>query len=266
LLDLPFFTPDPTNECERRNSREQTEFDQPMAAPTPAIQAHALTKLFGDFPALQNVSFDVAKGEFLALLGHNGAGKTTLLKLLALLSRPSFGKLSIAGRDPAEDPALLRRRIGLLGHNTFLYDELTALENLQFYASLYGIDDAPRACRQTLESVGLTPFSGELVRTFSRGMRQRLTIGRLFLHQPEVLLLDEPFSGLDDRAVTLLESLLGEATARGTTIVLCTHQLDLALKHAERLLILHKGKVAHLGSNDPTRQAETQELYRRFVG
>jgi len=233
---------------------------------TPAIQARALTKLFGDFPALQNVTFDVARGEFLALLGHNGAGKTTLLKLLALVSRPSFGTLTIGGQDPADDPIEIRRRIGLLGHNTFLYDELTAEENLLFYASLYGIEQAPRVCRQTLESVGLAPFARELVRTFSRGMRQRLTIGRLFLHQPEVLLLDEPFSGLDDRAVTLLESQLRDAAARGTTIVLCTHQLELALKHAQRLLILHKGKLAHLGPNDPAHQAETQQLYRRFVG
>jgi len=232
----------------------------------PAIQARGLTKLFGDYPALQNVSFDVERGEFLALIGHNGAGKTTLLKLLALLSRPSFGQLTIAGLDPADDPIALRHRIGLLGHNTFLYDELTAEENLHFYGSLYGIHSLPQVCRDTLESVGLTPFAGELVRTFSRGMRQRLTIGRLFLHQPELLLLDEPFSGLDERAVALLESLLGQAHKNGTTIVLCTHQLDLALKHAKKLMILHRGKLAHLGAIEPARQAETQELYRRFVG
>ena len=230
------------------------------------LRARGLTKLFGDFPALQNVNFAVERGEFLALLGHNGAGKTTLLKLLALLSRPSLGKLEIAGQDPADDPASLRRRIGLLGHNTFLYDELTAEENLSFYGSLYGVQPLQTACRETLETVGLTPFADELVRNFSRGMRQRLTIGRLFLHQPELLLLDEPFSGLDERAVALLESLLGQANARGTTIVLCTHQLELALKHARKLMILHRGKLAHWGAIDPARQSETQELYRRFVG
>ena len=230
------------------------------------LQARGLTKLFGDFPALQNVNFAVERGEFLALLGHNGAGKTTLLKLLALLSRPSMGKLEIAGQDPAEDPASIRRRIGLLGHNTFLYDELTAEENLNFYGSLYGVPSLPQACRDTLESVGLSPFAGELVRNFSRGMRQRLTIGRLFLHQPDLLLLDEPFSGLDERAVELLGSLLAQAHACGTTIVLCTHQLELALQHAKKLMILHRGKVAHWGPNDPARLAETQALYRRFVG
>jgi heme exporter protein A len=234
--------------------------------PGPMIQAQALTKVFGDFPALQNVSFEIASGECLALLGHNGAGKTTLLKILALLSRPSFGTLTIAGEDSVEDPLALRRRIGLLGHNTFLYDELSAEENLRFYASLYGIEQAPQACLAMLESVGLTPFARELVRTFSRGMRQRLTIGRLFLHQPELLLLDEPFAGLDDRAVTLLDAMLAEAARNGQTVILCTHQLELGLKHATRLLILNRGRVAHLGPNDPARFEETQALYRHLTG
>ena len=114
-----------------------TESNHQALSSSPAIQARGLTKLFGDFPALQNVSFEVERGEYLALLGHNGAGKTTLLKLLALLNRPSLGKLEIAGQDPGDDPISLRRRIGLLGHNTFLYDELTAEENLHFYWSLF---------------------------------------------------------------------------------------------------------------------------------
>jgi heme exporter protein A len=230
------------------------------------LRARGLTKLFGDFPALQNVNFDAERGDFLALLGHNGAGKTTLLKLLALLSRPSMGTLEIAGHAPSDDPILLRRQIGLLGHNTFLYDELTAEENLAFYGSLYGISSRRQACRETLETVGLTPFAGELVRNFSRGMRQRLTIGRLFLHAPELLLLDEPYAGLDERAVALLDSLLAQAHAAGTTIVLCTHQLELALQYAGKLMILHRGKVAHWGPNDPARLAETRELYRQFAG
>jgi heme exporter protein A len=243
-----------------------TGHEEAPTSSSPFIQGRGLTKLFGDFPALQNVSLDVARGEFLALLGHNGAGKTTLLKLLALLSRPTLGTLRIAGHDPADDPVSLRRHIGLLGHNTFLYDELTAEENLSFYGSLYGIPSPRQTCREMLELVGLAAFAGELVRNFSRGMRQRLTIGRLFLHQPELLLLDEPFSGLDERAVTLLDSLLAQAHQRGTTIILCTHQLELALQHARKLMILHRGKVAHWGPNDPSRLAETRELYRRIAG
>lgn len=230
------------------------------------IQARGLSKLYGDFPAVQNINLDVPQGEFLALLGRNGAGKTTLLKLLALLTRPSFGKLTIGGVDDSGDWSQVRRRMGLLGHNTFLYDDLTAEENLLFYANLYGLPDARRACHETLESVGLTSFGKELVRNFSRGMRQRLTIGRAFLHGPDLLLLDEPFTGLDDRAVALLENMLQEAHRQGKTIVLCAHQLELALKLATRLLILERGKMAYLGPNQPDRLAEMKELYLQFAG
>ncbi len=229
------------------------------------IQAQNLSKLYGDFPALQNITFDVPAGEILGLLGRNGAGKTTLLKLLALLARPSDGKLSIAGFEEG-DAAAVHRRMGLLGHSTFLYDDLSAEENLLFYADLYGVADARRVCREMLETVGLRPFAGELVRNFSRGMCQRLTIGRLFLHDPDLLLLDEPFTGLDDRATTLLENLLRQAQRRGKTVVLCTHQIEMALKVADRLLILERGKIAYLGPNHPDQVAAMRELYLRVAG
>ena len=231
-----------------------------------AIHAQGLTKLYGDFPALQNVNLEVVRGEFLAVLGRNGAGKSTLLKLLAFLTRPSLGKLSIGGIDREDDGDQVHRRLGLLGHDTFLYDELTAEENLLFYATLYRVPDRQEAARKTLEAVGLEAFRNELVRNFSRGMRQRLTIGRLFLHGPDFLLLDEPFNGLDDRAVVLLENMLRQAHGEGKTILLCTHQLELALKLATKLLILDRGKIAYLGPNDPSRQDEMRELYLRFAG
>ena len=230
------------------------------------IQTKNLSKLYGDLPAVQNVSLHVPKGEFLGLLGRNGAGKTTLLKLLALLTRPSFGTLRIAGLDPGSEGSPARQRMGLLGHNSFLYDELTAEENLLFYANLYGVPEARRACQTTLESVGLAPFARELTRNFSRGMKQRLSIGRLFLHGPDLLLLDEPFTGLDDHASTLLETMLQEARRQGKTIVLCTHQLEFALKLADRLLILERGKVAYLGPNRPDQPAEMRNLYLQFAG
>ena len=230
------------------------------------IQAKNLSKLYGDLPAVQNVSLHVPPGEFLGLLGRNGAGKTTLLKLLALLTRPSFGTLRIAGMDASSEGNLARQRMGLLGHNSFLYDELTAEENLLFYASLYGVPDARRACQTMLESVGLAPFAKELTRNFSRGMKQRLTIGRLFLHGPDLLLLDEPFTGLDDRASALLETLLQQRHQQGKTIVLCTHQLEFALKLAGRLLILERGKVAYLGPNRPDQPDEMRKLYLQHAG
>ena len=228
-----------------------------------AIRARNLTKLYGDFPALQNVNLDVAQGEFLAVLGRNGAGKSTFLKLVSLLTRPSLGTLEICGGYDGED---VRRRLGMLGHDTFLYDELTAEENLRFYASLYEIDDAAATVEKTLEAVGLAAFRKEMVRNFSRGMRQRLTIGRLFLHRPEILLLDEPFNGLDDKAVALLETMLREAHAQGKTILLCTHQLELALKLTTSLLVIDRGKVAYTGPNRPDRQDEMREIYLQFAG
>lgn len=240
------------------------------------IHARNLFKLYGDFPAVQNLTFEVASGEFIGLLGRNGAGKTTLLKMLALLTRPSAGELKFGpGNNAAmlasgEDDAALRGRIGLLGHNTFLYDELSAEENLHFYAKLYGLapggNGEPALIPAMLERVGLERFTRELVRNFSRGMRQRLSIARLFLPEPELILLDEPFNGLDDRATELLEKMLAEASAAGRTIVLCTHQLDLALKHASRLLILERGKAAFLGPNHPDHLDQMHEVYRRHAG
>jgi heme exporter protein A len=251
------------------------------------IHARNVFKLYGDFPAVQNVTFDVASGDFVGLLGRNGAGKTTLLKMLALLTRPTSGELKFSspsrirsevpsqrisngpdGQQPdgQQDDAALRGHIGLLGHNTFLYDDLSAEENLRFYAALYGLSNHGVLIAAMLEKVGLERFARELVRNFSRGMRQRLSIARLFLPQPELILLDEPFNGLDDRATELLENMLAEASREGRTIVLCTHQLDLALKHASRLLILERGKAAFLGPNDPAHLAEMRDVYRRHAG
>lgn len=230
------------------------------------IQAEGLTKLYGDFPALQHVDLEVPQGEFLALLGRNGAGKTTLLKLLALLTRPTSGKLTIRGITHDGDLTELRRGMGLLGHNSFLYDELTAEENLLFYAKLYGIGEPRSAIRQMLEAIGLSSFGKELVRNFSRGMKQRLAIGRVFLHNPELILLDEPFTGLDDHAVALLENSLLNAHRQGKTILLCTHQLELSLKLASRLLILDRGKVAYQGPNQPDHVEQMRELYLQFAG
>lgn len=230
------------------------------------IQAEDLTKLYGDFPALQHVDLEVPQGEFLALMGRNGAGKTTLLKLLALLTRPTSGKLTIRGIGHDGDLTELRRGMGLLGHNSFLYDELTAEENLLFYAKLYGIAEPRHAIQQMLEATGLVSFGKELVRNFSRGMKQRLAIGRVFLHDPELILLDEPFTGLDDRAVALLENSLLDAHRKGKTILLCTHQLELSLKLASRVLILDRGKVAYQGPNQPDRVEQMRELYLQFAG
>ena len=164
-----------------RTAKYSSQTGSPGAHPSPPtpgprwdIQAEGLTKVYGDFPALQHVDLEVPQGQILALMGRNGAGKTTLLKLLALLTRPTSGKLTIRGITHDDDLTELRRGMGLLGHNSFLYDELTAEENLLFYAKLYGIGEPRSAIQQMLEATGLSSFGKELVRNFSRGMKQRL--------------------------------------------------------------------------------------------
>src|SRR5262249_10284624 len=156
-------------------------------------------KFYGDYPALRDIRLDVAPGSCLALIGRNGAGKTTLLRIMAGFSRPGRGQVLIAERKPRDADA--RRRIGFLGHGIAVYDELSALENLMLYARLYGLDDPRRVALEWLARTGLDRARDGLVREFSRGMRQRLAVARAFLHEPSVLLLDEPFTALDDRAI-----------------------------------------------------------------
>jgi len=210
-------------------------------------------KYYGDFPALCDVSFDLGGGVCLALLGRNGAGKTTLLRILAGLARAERGKVMVLGGDPRR--AETRARIGVLGHGLALYEELSALENLALYARLYQLDHPRREAEAWLERVGLLALRDSLVREFSRGMRQRLAIARALLHDPEVLLLDEPFSALDDQAVGILSGLLVEAQRRGRTVVVSTHQWREVLELASHVAVLARGRLAYFGA----RRAEMLE-------
>ena len=188
-----------------------------------AVAVDGVWKFYGDFPALRDVRLEAAPGSCLALIGRNGAGKTTLLRIIAGFSRPGRGQVRILGNPPRETQT--RQRIGFIGHGISVYDELSALENLTLFGRLYGLADARRSALQWLERTGLERVRNGLVREFSRGMRQRLAVARAFLHEPSVLLLDEPFTALDDRAIALLQTLLRQALAEGKTIILSTHQL-----------------------------------------
>lgn len=209
------------------------------------IEARQLSKSFGPRTALTGVDLSIGGGEFVTLVGPNGAGKTTLLRILATLSRPSSGTLCIAGLDPSRHGEQVRRRIGFLSHRTLLYHDLTAEQNLRFYARMYDLPRDSRRVEDLLEQVGLGVRRHDLVHTFSRGMRQRLAVARSVLHRPQVLLLDEPYSGLDPQAVDVLTALLTELAGEGCAVLLTTHRLGRGLTAGQRVLILHHGQVVY---------------------
>jgi heme exporter protein A len=208
------------------------------------IQVRKLIKRFGLKPILKGLDFQVSEGEFVALLGPNGAGKTTFLRILASLSRPTVGELTIAGFHLPAEAAAVRRRLGVVSHQPLLYGDLTAEENLHFFARLYGIENEQARIAQVLDLVGLSLRRRDLVRTFSRGMQQRLAIGRAVLHDPEVMLFDEPHTGLDQDASHMLDGVLREVAARGRTVVMTSHDLARAADLASRFDVLSGGVIA----------------------
>jgi len=227
-----------------------------------ALEIADVWKYYGDFPALQKVALNIEPGSTMALLGRNGAGKTTLLRIVAGLSRPSRGSIKIHGAEAREERT--RRRIGILGHGIALYDELSAVENLRLFGRLYGLPDPRKRADEMLELVGLSRVRDGLAREFSRGMRQRLAVGRAFLHDPEVLLLDEPFTALDDRAIAVLQSMIKGMRDRGRTIVMSTHQLREALELASHVALLQRGQIVHTGVRTQQMLEDTGWLYRTY--
>ncbi|MBI3404074.1 MAG: ABC transporter ATP-binding protein [Acidobacteria bacterium] len=206
------------------------------------ISFQGVEKRFGSFLVLRTISIEFANNETVVLLGANGSGKTTLLKLAAQLMRPSRGRVTVFGEE-STSPAM-RRRIGFVGHNTLLYDDLTAVENLQFFAELYGCADLSGRVQELLDEAGLASRSIGLVRTFSRGMRQRLTVARALLHKPDLLLLDEPATGLDRQGVTWLTQVLTRLHADGCTILLSAHGQRELLALASRAVVLADATIA----------------------
>jgi heme ABC exporter ATP-binding subunit CcmA len=196
------------------------------------------------------------------LIGRNGAGKTTLLRVIAGLGRQTRGSVSIYGQDVRQQET--RRRIGVLGHAIGIYDELTAIENLRLFGKLYGITEIDQAANRWLERVGLERVANGLVREFSRGMRQRLAVARAFLHDPDVLLLDEPFTALDDKAILVLQRVLRQGLAEGRTVVMSTHQLREALDLATHAILVNRGRVGYHGLRTPEMLADPGWLYRHY--
>ena len=206
------------------------------------LEVTGLAKRFGHVRALRGVDFALRAGESLAVFGPNGAGKTTLLRVLAGLLRPDAGSVTFGGTRLVRGDAAHRRRVGLISHHSLLYDGLTAAENLAFYARLYSLPAPRAAAARALAGVGLEARADDLVGTFSRGMVQRLAIARALLHDPEVMLLDEPFSGLDQRAAATLRALLTRLRAEHRTMVLVTHNIDEGLELASHVAIQVQGR------------------------
>ncbi|MBI1723258.1 MAG: heme ABC exporter ATP-binding protein CcmA [Gemmatimonadetes bacterium] len=213
----------------------------------PALAVRGLTRSFGAVRALRGVDFSLDSGEVLAVFGPNGAGKTTLLRIVAGLLRPEQGEVIVGAEPLARGDARHRRLIGMISHHSLLYDGLTARENLEFYGRLYGVGGTRAAALRALAAVGLEERATSLVATMSRGMIQRLAIARALLHEPEIVLLDEPFTGLDQQAAATLRGLLGRLRDDRRTVVLVTHNLDEGLELATHVAILVAGRFVECG-------------------
>jgi heme exporter protein A len=207
------------------------------------IEVSKLSKRYGSKTVLHNLDFSVGKGEFVALLGANGAGKTTFLRILASLVRPTLGKVSIGGHFLPGEASAVRRRLGVVSHMPLLYGDLSAEENLFFYGRMYGLKNLEPRVSKVFEMVGLEARRHDLLRTFSRGMQQRLAIGRAILHDPEVLLMDEPHTGLDQDACEMLDHVLRQVAQQGRTVVMASHDLVRVIDLATRFDVLSRGAI-----------------------
>ena len=229
------------------------------------IEVRRLVKTFGLKPVLRGVDFDVEPGEFVALLGPNGAGKTTFLRILASLSRPTLGDVRLAGFRLPGQAASVRRVLGVVSHQPLLYGELTAEENLRFYGRLYDVPQLEARVAQVLELVGLAARRRDLVRQYSRGMQQRLAIGRAVLHDPEIMLFDEPHTGLDQEASLMLDGVLRQVAARGRTVVMTSHDLLRSAELATRVDILSRGVIAASYPRASLEPEALPSLYREAI-
>jgi heme ABC exporter ATP-binding subunit CcmA len=229
----------------------------------PEVKLERVWKFYGDYPALRDCTLTVQEGSCCALLGRNGAGKTTLLRILAGLSPFQRGEIRLFGGSPRSEEA--RRRTGFLGHGIGVYEDLSARENLNFFARISGMRKARALADDWLLRVGLDRVANMPVRQFSRGMRQRLALARTFLHAPQLLLLDEPFTSLDDRAIAMLSELLLEARQGGATIILSTHQIREAMATASHVALVENGRLRYSGERTQQMMDDPTYLYRLYT-
>jgi len=233
--------------------------------PPAAIETVGLSKRFGAIQALAGLSLKLAAGESIALFGPNGAGKTTLIRILTLALRPTAGTFRIAGLDPRREDLEIRHSIGVISHHSYLYDDLTARQNLEFFARIYGVEQARDRAEELLDAVGLAARGDDAVGTFSRGMQQRLSLARALVHEPRIVFLDEPFTGLDPHGARALRQTLEGLRRERRTVVMVTHNLTQGLELSERWLILARGRVVDSGrSQDVEPSAFERDYFDRL--
>jgi heme ABC exporter ATP-binding subunit CcmA len=230
------------------------------------LETERVTKVFGTQYALNGVDLRLEQGDCLVLIGPNGAGKTTLLRCLAGLSRPSAGRVLFRGQELTTSAGELRRHIGFLSHETLLYDDLTPAENLRFYGRMYDVPRLPERVAELLDGLGLAHRRDDPVRTLSRGMRQRLSLARALIHEPSVVLLDEPYTGLDMQAAESLDAVLRDMASSGQTVLLTTHDLPTAARIGSQLAVLVEGCIVYQASEGGRTEGALRDVYRSLIG
>lgn len=234
------------------NSLITTKFD---------IQAEGVKKSYGNFDVLRGIDLSIESGGFYTLFGPNGAGKTTLIKLLATLTDPTSGTLSVYGFDAKKEVQKIRSILGVISHDPYLYENLTALENIKFFGQLYDLNNIEQKAHEVINQVGLESRTHDLVRTFSRGMKQRLTVARAIIHEPKILLLDEPYTGLDQHGAQIFGELLSDLKNKNRTILMTTHSIDEGLGLSDRVGILARGKIVFDSPTNQIDSAKFKDLY-----
>ena len=230
-----------------------------------ALEARHLRKSFGLLKAVDGIDFELKHGEFLTLFGPNGAGKTTLIKILSGLTQPTSGTAKVAGYDVSEGRPEMRKEIGVISHATALYADLTPLENMMFFARMHGLDQPEDRALKVIDEVGLSLRRNDRVRTFSRGMLQRLSIARAILHDPKILFLDEPFTGLDLHASDILKEHLQKLHDRRRTIIMTTHDISCGLEMCDKVALQVQGKFAFFENIADVNSDDFESMYFNAV-
>lgn len=225
------------------------------------IHIERLSKSFGSLQALDAIDLGVGEGEFLTIFGPNGAGKTTLLRILSSLTKPTAGRVLVAGHEIRKEPEEIRKSVGFISHQPFLYESLSAFENIRFFASMYGMSNVDDKAIEVIRKVGLQNRARDLVRTFSSGMKQRLAVARAIVHEPKILLLDEPYSGLDQHGSRIFNEMLKLLKTQGRTILMTTHNISEGFQLSDRVAILNKGVFVFEGFTNELEDAKFTDIY-----